>query len=500
MRFYFLKGVCLIVISFSLHYLIEFAGAIDQIVMHQPLTVPSKILQRRKSRHRWVATVFIVMLSARMLIMADSLTATSRPTFNSDHPAENQPESGDFLAMSDTGTGKEPNSRHFRVARSEFSDFCLNGDCINGDVLKVVSKLAKRILSDPRILGLRTASEPDDFQAGRKISSSKKRRISNNRRSDEENGENNDQKMKDEDKKASDDTSSEERASVVKVDTTVNCYGASDGWDSPGIYWEDDGYNVEAYVSEDESILDYGDTEHASTNVGGEGEKTSAARAIDDSSLFDIHSLTSRDDYFDNNERITQRHDKNRLNVRYNDPDSYHASTSSDSNGILKEKKYGVPGGVKYGEDDGYPDTRGKTKLYNNYGRDDDDDSSSGGGQKGGGGGYGGGGSSYGGGGGYGGGSSYGSSYGYRGGGGYGGYDDSCCKNKLLPILLVGLLGLLAFFLYIRSTTVAGRRSMDENDLSDGKSLRVSTKLFGSKLPSYVKHLNSFYINPLQCC
>lgn len=42
--------------------------------------------------------------------------------------------------------------------------------------------------------------------------------------------------------------------------------------------------------------------------------------------------------------------------------------------------------------------------------------------------------------------------------------------NKLLPILLVGLLGLLGFFLYIRSTTLAAARSIDDNDLSDGKS------------------------------
>ena len=417
--------------------------------------------------------------------MADGLTTTSHPSFDSDHPAEKQSESGDFLAMSDIETGKEPNSRHFRVARSEFSDYCLNGDCINGDVLKVVSKLAKRILSDPRILGLRTASEPADDDAtdatdattGRKISSHKNRRISNTRRNDEENAENNEQKMKDGDKKTSefsDDTSSEEeRAAVVKVDTTVNCYnnGASDGWDSTGIYWQDDGYDVEAY----ESIPDYSDTEHASTNVAGEGEKVSEARAIDESMIFDTHSFTSRDDYYDN-DRITQRHDKNRLNDWYNDPGSYHASTSSHSNNILKEKKYEVPAGVKFGEGEGYQDLRGKTKY--NYNDRDDDDSS--GGQKGDG--YGGGGS-YGGGGGYGGGNSYGggSSYGY-GGGGYGGYEDSCCKNKLLPILLVGLLGLLAFFLYIRSTTVAGRRSMDENDLSDGKSLRVNSKLFRDKL------------------
>lgn len=103
-----------------------------------------------------------------MLVMTDGVTATLRPppAESDERPAENKPaESGDFLAMSDVGTGKELNSRNFRVARSEFSDYCSNGDCISGDVLKVVSKLAKRILSDPRILGLRTTSErsTDDY-------------------------------------------------------------------------------------------------------------------------------------------------------------------------------------------------------------------------------------------------------------------------------------------------------------------------------------------------
>ena len=425
--------------------LVDVLQSISYYGMYQALTLPLKTLQRRKSRNRWVATVFIVMLSARMLIMADGVTTTSRPPAQSGQPGDKQTASGDFLAMSDIGTGKETNSRNFRVARSEFADYCLNGDCVDGDVLKVVSKLAKRILSDPRILGLRTASEPEDDDATdsaeasaaraiRGSSSRKKLRISNNRRNDEENAGNNDKKMADENKNDTDGTSSEETASKVKVDTTVNCYGASQGYDSSGNYWQDYGYN-EAY----ELSPDYGDTEQASTNVGeGERVKGSAARAIDDS-LFDTNSFTSRDDYYEN-DRITHRYDKNRLNDRYNDPNSYHAPASSYSND--NDKEYRVPGGERFGETYGYQNSWGKTKYSYN---DRDDDASNGGG---------------------GGGGSY----------GYGGYEDSCCKSKLLPILLVGLLGLLGFFLYIRSTTVAGRRSMDENDLSDGKSLRVVTK------------------------
>jgi uncharacterized membrane protein YgcG len=436
--------------------LVDVLQSISYYGMYQALTLPLKTLQRRKSRNRWVATVFIVMLSARMLIMADGVTTTSRPPAQSGQPGDKQTASGDFLAMSDIGTGKETNSRNFRVARSEFADYCLNGDCVDGDVLKVVSKLAKRILSDPRILGLRTASEPEDDEATdttdasaaraiRGSSSRKKLRISNIRRNDEENAGNNDQKMADENKNDSDGTSSEETASKVKVDTTVNCYGASHGYDSSGSYWQDYGYS-EGY----ELSPDYGETEQASSNVGeAERVKGSSARTIEDS-LFDTNSFTSRDDYYEN-DRITDRYDKNRLNDRYNDPNSYHAPASSDSNDILKDKEYRVPGGERFGETYGYQNSRGKTKYSYN---DRDDDDSNGGGGKGGGGG----------GGGYGGGSSYG-----YGGGSYGGYEDSCCKSKLLPILLVGLLGLLGFFLYIRSTTVAGGRSMDENDISDGK-------------------------------
>lgn len=165
--------------------------------MSRPSTVPSHHRKRR-----CVAAVLVVMLSARTLVMTNGLTTTSRPSADISLSANDKPESGDFLAMSDIGTGKEINSRNFRMARSEFADYCLNGDCVNGDVLKVVSKLAKRILSDPRILGLRTASiSVDDYEwtdapeeslsrAFRGTSSLKTRRVNSNRRNGDEISEN----------------------------------------------------------------------------------------------------------------------------------------------------------------------------------------------------------------------------------------------------------------------------------------------------------------------
>lgn len=303
-----------------------------------------------------MATILVVMLSARILVMTDGLTATMPPAEHKPME-ENRQESGDFLAMSDVGTGSEINGRNFRVSRSEFSDYCLNGDCVSGDVLKVVSKLAKRILSDPRVLGLRTNNQPvDDY----------------------------------------------------------------DATESPA---------------------------------------KSAARAIDGTSSFDTRPFSRRNDYYDNIDRNRQDtyndDDRNRLNERYNDPDSYHAPASEPSDNYRDRDRYSND--AVYGSSPGHHDSieRGSTKPGTNE-RDGSYDS------------YGGGGDSYGGGGGYGGGSSYGGGNSYGGGGGY----DSCCQeqNKLLPILLVGLLGLLAFFLYIRSTTTAAaaKRSIDDNDISDG--------------------------------
>lgn len=183
---------------------------------------PSTVLSQHR-KHRCVAAVLVVILSARMLAVTDGLTTTSRPSANISPPSDNRPESGDFLAMSDTDTGKGINGQNFDVARSEFADYCLNGDCVNGDVLKVVSKLAKRILSDPRILGLRTAREPvHDYdrtnapeesaaRSFRNTRSLKSRVNSKRRKRDDEGG--NDQKVSKNSK--GDPNSSEEESSKV---------------------------------------------------------------------------------------------------------------------------------------------------------------------------------------------------------------------------------------------------------------------------------------------
>lgn len=313
--------------------------------MSRPSTVSStSASQRRRSRHRLVATVLIVMLSARMMDITDGLTTTPRPESES---TQDRAESGDFLAMSDVGTGTETNSRDFKVPRSVFDEYCANGECVQGDVLKVVSKMAKRILSDPRILGLRTATEPEE-----------------------------------------------------------------DITDAP-----------------DES----------------------AARSIGVNN-FDTRPFSSSDYYYENRNRID----------RYSDPEAYPPTSPSSHTNYRQRDRYS-----EAYVDSSEQQQQGTRSPPSAAPALHDRDSSYG---------YGGGdsysgGDSYGGGESYGGGSSYGGGGGY--GGGYGGYESCCQNNKLLPVLLVGLLGILAFFLYIRSTTTAARRSFDDNDLSDGNLFRA---------------------------
>lgn len=118
------------------------------------------------NRRKWVASILIVMVSARMLDITDGSSIA--------RPAEQQPEeqkpavSGDFLAMSDVYTSSNLTARgqrNFRVSRSELTGFCTNGECVQGDVLRVVSQMAKRMLSDPRILGLRTGQAMPEEEA-----------------------------------------------------------------------------------------------------------------------------------------------------------------------------------------------------------------------------------------------------------------------------------------------------------------------------------------------
>lgn len=130
-------------------------------------------------RNKWVAPVLIALVCARMLDITDgSLTTPSSTSHHSEQKTEEQPVNGDFLAMSDVYTSSDTDnatlsssySKNFRVSRSEFNGVCANGECGGADVLRVVSQLAKRILGDPRVLGLRTgvphsADNEDEAQA-----------------------------------------------------------------------------------------------------------------------------------------------------------------------------------------------------------------------------------------------------------------------------------------------------------------------------------------------
>ena len=120
-----------------------------------------------------------------MLDLTDGFLATTRPTTdNADasahqqhHQADDgQAVSGDFLAMSDQGAdgGEDDNNNNghnspssllnpFKMSWKDMSSLCPGGECSlssmsdgRGDALRVISQLAKRILSDPRIMGLRT--------------------------------------------------------------------------------------------------------------------------------------------------------------------------------------------------------------------------------------------------------------------------------------------------------------------------------------------------------
>jgi len=270
----------------------------------------------------------IVFLFAGSSGLMDPMTLSS--------PEESEEVNQDFLALSDVANA----TQNFRVRRSELT--CANGDCGGGDVLKVVSQLAKRLLSDPRILRRNSAIFA---RKGRANSSP---------------------------------------------------FTAASYYQSPGD-------NVQMESLRNDRYVDY----ESSDNNFRDPFKQTQGFGADSGGFFD--------DYVDNS---VQSDDSSIANVADRDGgghDSYSAGHDSYSAGH---------------------------------------DSYSGGQES-----YGGGHDSYG-------GSSYGgSSY---GGSSYGGsYSEGCCENKYLPILLVGSLGLLAFYLYLRSTTTtaaAAARRYDQND------------------------------------
>ena len=310
-------------------------------------------------RRKWVASVLIVMVSARLLDTTDgsSIASASRPAAAQQGEAE-QRVNGDFLALSDVYTASNQSSsgssaagsRNFRMSRSEFNGFCANGECGHGDVLKVVSMMAKRMLSDPRVLGLRTGH----------------------------------------------------------VDS-------------------EDHHPAEPEAEDLEAA--------SSQALVRSSEDAESARAVSGSS-FDTRPFTSNDYYYDTRNRA-------------DGGDSY----AMASNGNYRNRDRYMADGSTAGYGQEGANYAGAASSSIAYDRD----------------GYGYGGDSYGG---------YEDSYGGGGGGHY-----ECCqeKDKLLPIFLIGLLGLLAFFLYLRSTTTTMMgRSFDDNDISDGK-FKVRAILSSSK-------------------
>jgi hypothetical protein len=156
-----------------------------QVDQQRPVRRRRPAARRNYSKKQIVFTVLIVMLSARMLDLTDGFLATPRPTTDTEdssahqqhHEADDgQAVSGDFLAMSDQGAdggdddynnnnGHDSPSllNHFKMSWKDMSSLCPGGECSlssmsdgRGDALRVISQLAKRILSDPRIMGLRT--------------------------------------------------------------------------------------------------------------------------------------------------------------------------------------------------------------------------------------------------------------------------------------------------------------------------------------------------------
>ena len=265
--------------------------------------------------------------------------------------------SGDFLALSDVANA----TFDFNVDKSEYLVPCAGGEC--GEAIQVFSVLAKRLLSDPRILGL---SGPRLVRSALLRSDTAEHQLETN--------------------------SSE----LLPVASALASSHRNDRYDT---YYGDHRYDVD----------------------------------VDGDQLSSSSSYRDRDRLRD--------HERDR-----------------DRGGYTQTAGYGSP----YEEPDEPTyslDRRPSGQRYVNYYQPDNDRDDS-----------------YGGGGGYGGGG-YDGGGGYEGGGGYGGGD--CCKSKYLPILIVGLLGLLAFFLYLRTTTTAGRRGFGLKDIadpSDGTSKNINKK------------------------
>ena len=336
----------------------------------------------------WKRAAILYLLAGTSGWTDGSLT-TTRPPNHSEPPAEEDPNQ-DFLALSDVANA----THNFRVHRSEL--MCAGGDC-GGDVLKVVSRLAKRLLSDPRILPRYAA--PSTKQRTGRASRINSRPFIRSRYYTET-------------------PSSEDRHRIA--DLLLTATSDSDLTRS---------YRKDSYTTQDSA-----DNNLIESNAVSSASFNDYFADYFDDSINDINGP------FKNNELSRDTYAGGQSeSYAGNDRDSY---STGDS----------YSGGDSYSAGDSYSGGHNEGGYSGGHG----------------GGSYGGGhsGGSYGG-GSYGGGSYGGGSY----GGGYGG---QCCKDKYLPILLVGSLGLLAFYLFLRSTTTTAagggrrRRFTDDDDISDG--------------------------------
>ena len=102
-----------------------------------------KNIRRKRSRRgvaAWKQVAVLCLLAGSSGWTDGSLTSTEAPDADADADED------------------------LRIRRSELT--CANGECGGADVLKVVSQLAKRLLSDPRILSLNSGTSGAD-QSGR---------------------------------------------------------------------------------------------------------------------------------------------------------------------------------------------------------------------------------------------------------------------------------------------------------------------------------------------
>ena len=261
-----------------------------------------------------------------------------------------------------TSTEAPDADEDLRIRRSELT--CANGECGGADVLKVVSQLAKRLLSDPRILSLNSGTSGAD-QSGRSSRINSRPFTSG--------------------------SYYKTRPSAADRQRIADLFSAAS---DSGSFRQKESRYIDDYDSADKNSI------QAANSVAANDFFTNYFVTADVSDVNDVSSSSKNDD------DVTRD--------SYDEGDSYSAGdTYSGGHG-----GHAGHGGDSYGGDHG------------------------------------------------------GDSY----GGGHGGdsYGGGCCneKDQYLPILVVGSLGLLAFYLYLRTTNGGGRRRRrrfaDDEHVPDG--------------------------------